>query len=181
MARRRKYGEDLTYAEAHRLSLEELYPRIGHRLDMADRDWTEFCHYCKQPLALLEEVRDNGQDLNDKATTVTRKLAQAASVPAWLLAWRTERPLEIQRRIDELHAALRELESRYPIVGFTAKPIAPAPGALARLSPAEWWKFVLSIHRRHHLSCPRAKAEEAPVKREQLFDFVAKSPMYVTP
>ena len=94
MSQHRRYGEDYAYSEAHRKELPLLYSRIGHRLDLCDRDWTEFCHWCKEPLGIYELVRDVGQDLNDKATTVTRRLAKLATRPAFLAAWRVERPAE---------------------------------------------------------------------------------------
>lgn len=158
MARRRKYGEDLTYAEEHRHQLEHLCRRIGHRLDAADRDWTEFCHWCKEPLGIYEQVRDIGQDINDKATTVTRKLAASASLPAFLFAWRAKRPAAVEARIQALNTELRELEAAHPIIGFKAKQLYPRRGELVPLTPDEWWKEgVLILHRDHHRSCHAAK------------------------
>ena len=63
MARTRQHMEDLAYAEEHRLRLPELYIRTGHRCDMADRDWTEFCNHCKQPIAIIETMMDKDRNL----------------------------------------------------------------------------------------------------------------------
>ena len=164
MARRRKYGEDLTYAEWHREALPWLHGRVGHRQDMADRDWTEFCHHCKTPLAVIEEVVDRGQDINDKATTVTRRLAAQANVPAWLIAPRMLRPPHVQAEIDQLNKRIRELEQQYPIVGFKAKALWPTHGELKSYTPQEWAEALLIMHRNHHLQCFIAqRRREIPV------------------
>lgn len=164
MARRRKWGEDLTYAEWHRNVLPQMYGRVGHRQDMADRDWTEFCHHCKTPLAVIEEVVDRGQDINDKATTVTRRLAAQANVPAWLIAPRMLRPPNIQQEIDELNKRVRELENQYPITSFRAKALWPTRGNLQTYTTEQWAEALLIMHRNHHLQCFIAqRRREIPV------------------
>jgi len=179
MARHRKYGEDLTYSEEHRLALPELYGRIGHRLDMADRDLTEFCHFCKDPLLLVELVRDVGQDLRDKAVTVTRKLAQRAGLDAYLVAWKTERPPEVQREIDALNERIRELESLHPITEITVRHISPiASPQLLRMTPKEWWNWLLIVHRDHHGRCARAGGER-PVNRSRFWAAVSNHVLQV--
>lgn len=178
MSQRRRYGEDLTYAEAHRNALPELYGRVGHRLDMADRDWTEFCHWCKQPLALIELVRDVGQDLNDKATTVTRQLAERAMIRACLAGWRVDRPYEVQVEIDRLNQRLRQLEAAYPISGLIAKQIHPRRGVLVEFSPADWWEQILVLHRNHHRYCPVASRREIPVHNGRLTDALHRSRLW---
>jgi hypothetical protein len=156
VARSRRYGEDLTYGEWHRQALPDKYGRIGHRIDMADRDWTEYCHYCKTPLALIEEVRDRGQDLLDKGVSVTRNLASLANIQAYLMAWRSERPPEVDREINALHARIRELEAQWPIVGFTIRNLRRQGANLQPLTPDEWLEHLLIIHREHHSECRRA-------------------------
>lgn len=156
MARSRRYGEDLTYAEWHRTALPEKYGRVGHRIDMADRDWTEYCHYCKTPLALIEEVRDRGQDLLDKGVTVTRNLAAALNRPGYLMAWRSERPPEVDAEINALHARIRELEAAWPIVEFTIRPLTRKDQRLIKVTPDEWLEHLLIIHREHHGVCGHA-------------------------
>ena len=169
MSRRRKYGEDLTYGEEHRVRLPELYGRLGHRIDLADRDWTEFCHWCKEPLGIYEEVRDVGQDMNDKATTVTRNLARRADVPAFLFGWRVERPAEVDAEIRQLNSRIRELEASYPIVSFRAKQIVPIRGSLVSMTPGEWWEGIYALHRAHHRSCSAyASRGGSPVRADRL-------------
>lgn len=169
MARSRKYREDLTYSEWHRDRLRQLYERIGHRLDMADRDWTEFCHHCKIPFAIMEEVVDRGQNLNEKSTRVTRNLARMAGVEAYLIAPRTERPRDIQDEINRLQDLITELESKHPIVEFHVKELYPEHTSLRSLTPEQWAENVLLLHRRHHETCHEARrAGEFPVRRKAL-------------
>jgi hypothetical protein len=178
MSQRRRYIDDIAYSEAHRHALPELYERIGHRLDVADRDWTEFCHHCKEPLAVIETVRDVGQDIRDKATTVTRRLANRAQLRAWLVAWRVERPEAVQRRIDELGRELLALQAAHPIVSFKVRELCP-PGKVIELSPREWWEHVLLVHRTHHKVCLDAKRRgELPVHAVRLQSAQHRSPIW---
>lgn len=149
------HGRDLTYSGAHRLALPQLYGRIGHRADACDRDWTEYCHYCWTPLGIYEEVRDRGQDLADKQTGVTVRLATRAALPAGLIAWRTARPPEVQARIDALHKELKRLESLYPITGITVRELWPQRGDFEPITPEEHWRRVALLHAEHEASCPK--------------------------
>lgn len=168
MSRRRKRGEDLSYAEWHRDVLPRLYGRVGHRQDMADRDWTEFCHWCKKPLLLVEEVLDNGQDILDKATTVTRHLAVNSGVDALLLAVRVERPEHIQAEIDLLWMRLLELYRAYAPTEFGMRRLYPEfEREVIRMKPEEWAERLLVVHRAHHLTCPEAR-QQFPVHTERL-------------
>lgn len=179
MANRRRYGEDLTYAEWHRNTLAELYPRRGHRLDQADRDWTEACHFCREPLCVAEEVIDRGQDLNDKATTITRRMAERANIPGWLIAPKFSRPVEIQRRIDRLQAEVLRLEARYPITYFTVKRLWPQPAPLEQLWPDEFAAEIYLLHRDHHQTCPRAQRDDPVWKTAELRAAQNKSKLWL--
>lgn len=154
MSRSERYhARDLTYSAAHRQALPELYQRIGHRADTCDRDWTEYCHYCWEPLGIFEEVRDRGQDLADKQTGVTVRLAERAGIPAGFIAWRTSRPPEVQTQIDQLHAEIRKLEADYPITGFTTRTLRPERGRFEEVSPAEHWRRIMLLHAEHWTNC----------------------------
>src|SRR5215471_14217129 len=100
MAYLRQHGDDYAYGEDHRLVLPKFYRRVGHRLDMADRDWTEFCYYCREPLEIYELVRDRGQNLRDKGVSVTTKLGRRSRLPAKLVAYQVDRPQDVEERID---------------------------------------------------------------------------------
>lgn len=169
--RERRYREDLTFAQWHRKRLPELYPKagIGHRLCLADRDWTEYCAHCKEPLAILEEVVDRGQNLNEKSVTVTRCLAERSRLEAYLIAPRMERPYEVQQEIDLLQAKIGLLERKYPIVEFSIKQLHPRHLELQRFTPDEAAQFFYLIHRKHHRYCDVAAARcELPVSEGNL-------------
>lgn len=169
MSRVRRYREDYTYAEEHREALPWLYGRIGHRTKMVDRDWTEFCHWCYEPLGLYEATRDRGQDLDDKSTTLTRRVAGRARMPAFLFAWHVDRPDEVDRELNALYQRERQLEQQYPIQSFRAKQLHPRRGPVVEMTPAEWWEQgVLMLHRAHHAGCHRAQGQEIPVDLRRL-------------
>lgn len=184
MSRRRVYGEDLTYSEEHRLNLEFLYKRIGHRLHMGDRDWTEHCAFCREPLEMYEQVRDVGQDLRDKATTWTTRVAERAGLPSWVMAYRVERPEEVQRQIDQLNRRLRELERRYPIVEFKLRRLTNVDGHRVRsrefrsVEPAAWWSWVYLIHRDHHRTCSSARGRVQEVATDLMYQSLHEHPLH---
>jgi hypothetical protein len=147
---------------------------------MADRDWTEFCHHCKRPLAIYEEVIDRGQNLNEKTTTVTRGLAKMAKIPAYLMAPRIHRPAEVQKMINQLQVQVRELESQYPIVEFRARRLDIGRTDLKVYTPGEWREQILTIHRNHHFGCPQAsRVGEKTVNMERLGIAKEKSGLWV--
>ena len=81
MSMEERYGSrDLTYSAWHRT--------LDPSLHYIDLDAIEYCAQCKEPLALLELAQDVGQGW--KATTVLRKLARKARLPAYLVFWKKE-------------------------------------------------------------------------------------------
>lgn len=162
MARKRSRGEDLAYAEWHRLRFPEQYRRLQHRFASADRDWTEFCHFCRQPLAIIEEMVLGPKDPADKCCTVTRKLAQMAGIRGYLLGISIPRPPQIIERIDELWSELLEIYRDYPPNGFIARELHPDPGPLRELTPEQWAEVIAILHRDHHSGCRLARISELP-------------------
>jgi hypothetical protein len=163
MSRRQKFMVDPTYGLAHRDAFPSLWERKGHRTDMVDRDWTEYCQHCRQPLALFEELRDTGDNLKDKNTTVTRKLAELTEghLQAVLFAWQVERDPEVQREIDELSRRLLKLYANSRIVGFRARRLTPNGGPVVSLTPEQWWAWVANTHLDHHRVCAVARRNGA--------------------
>lgn len=165
-AGRRHPGDDQTYARAHVEEMKKKFPRIGHHIDSLDRDLTEYCHYCKEPLELDEVVRDVGQALSQKPITLTRRVAARAVLPAKLVAWHVDRPDDVQRAIDDLNRRVRELEAQYPIDGVKVRDIVSMPGqrvdpAWHEMSPGQWWANRLALHHSHHLRCVQARRWQA--------------------
>ena len=70
---------DLTYSSWHR----GIEPYTQSNLPYVDLDAVEYCRKCDEPLALVELAQDVGQEF--KATTVMRKLAAKAGLPAYLV------------------------------------------------------------------------------------------------
>jgi len=179
MARARKYGEDLTYSEWHRNALPLLYIRTGHRLAMANRDDTEFCHFCYDPIGIVEEVVDRGQDLSDKCTTITERLAKRANIPALFVAPRFDRPAEVQARINELNVEIRRLEGLHPITSFRMKRIWPHPSKFERLAPEDFAAEIHLLHRDHHQHCSKAQRSHPVYKEAAINAARAKSYVWV--
>jgi hypothetical protein len=176
MSRRERYAaRDLTYSAAHRHELEELYPRLGHRFHVCDRDWTEFCFACREPISIMEEVRDVGQDLLDKGTTVTRRLARAVGIPSWLVGWQNDRTPDVQTEIDRLNRALRQLEAMHPITQLTVRRLEGGP--LVPVAPREWWEAIKIMHGEHYLECRRAQ-RDVPVTPSRLHELRADNPLF---
>lgn len=95
---------DLTYSHWHRARQIERYvaPHIAERLLMIDIDSVEACDVCRAPLALIETAQDVGQTF--KATTITRKLAKLADVPAYLVFYTIDDDGDISRfRVKRLY------------------------------------------------------------------------------
>lgn len=61
--------------------------RLNKNYKFLDIDWVEFCHICSEPLALIELAIDVGQW---KPTTVTRKLAERADLPAFCILYQDD-------------------------------------------------------------------------------------------
>lgn len=163
--RRRTHGHDYLYGIEHAERFPEQYKRIEHRFKMADVDWTEFCGYgrCHRPLMLVEMYRDTpgGQDLSDKGVTVTRHLATGVHVPAYVMAYLTDRPPEVEAEIKRLNDRVLQLHRQHTITRVRAQQIAPPAGDRSRTpeeySLSEWWELVALRHSEHHQECAVAR------------------------
>lgn len=161
MSRPRKFGHDYVYGLDHFERFPEQYRRLEHRFSMADIDWCEFCGYarCRKVVGLFEMFRDrpDGIDLSDKATTVIRHLARGVNAPAYVVAYLTERPADVQAEIDKLNARVLELTRRWPITRFRARLIEPRFGPAIAYTAEQWWELVAALHSEHHLECEMAR------------------------
>ena len=154
MANERLWREDLTYAEQHRHEFPEFFGRhLGHRFHQADRDWTESCCACREPLMLVEEQRGGPgfKDPLDKGLTITRRLAERANVEAWQVVWFSDRPIEVQNEIAHLGRRISQLEALHPIKHFEVRAIRRfTPRKMVPLTTRQWWDWVALRHRDHH-------------------------------
>lgn len=158
--RPRRFGEDYVYGLNHFERFPTQYKRIEHRFKMADRDWTEFCGYCHRSLMLVEMFRDkpgNGVDLSDKGVSVTRQLARGVGADAYVMAYLTERPKDVQSEIDQLNTRILDLTRQWPITRFRAQLLEPHRGeAVTYDDPEDWWELVALQHSEHHRECDKA-------------------------
>jgi len=158
MAKERRFRNNLWYSNWHRNHLPSLYRRRGHRMHVADRDFTEVCPDCREAIAIVEEVLIRGQNLEDKATTITRKLAGKLGVPAYLVgtvldddAWNA-----IKDEYAELSTRISDLERRVPIRGFLVRNILKKDRPRFFL-PDDWARVLMHLHREHQHNCPLSK------------------------
>ncbi len=168
--RDRIYGVDLAFAEWHRHYFKEHYHRRRHCMSMADRDWTEFCYYCGEPLAILEEKLDFGRrNLLDKDYRTTIRLAELSRLRSFMIAPKIERPQEVQDEIDELQARVIKLQTQHPIPYFSVMELWPRrDNQLRTLSEEDFALFIASLHRHHHDQCEAAARMTDPVDLVQL-------------
>jgi len=123
MTRVERYGRrDLTYSQWHR----RVEPYTRSTLPYVDLDAVEYCHKCGEPLALLELAQDVGQEF--KATTVMRKLAAKAGLPAYLVFYK---------------------KGRGGIIGFRVRQVYPRYTGFAALTPDEYVSFLHSLRAKH--------------------------------
>lgn len=160
MSRPRRFGHDYAYGLEHFERFPEQYQRVSHRFAMADVDWTEFCGYerCRKPIMLVEMFRDSEQgiDLADKGVSVTRQLASGVGAHAYVMAYQTGRPAEVQDEIDALNTRILELTRQWPITRFRAQLLVPKRGKIKTYTPDMWWELVALRHSEHHHTCHAA-------------------------
>jgi len=120
MSREERYGtRDLAYSAWHR--------RQGRLLAYIDLDAIEVCAMCKQPLALIELAQDVGQ--SGKATTIIRRLARLANLPAFLVFY--------------------SKDGSDTIIGFRVQQVAPERGKQQSMTPGEYVEFLCALRDGH--------------------------------
>jgi len=99
---------------------------------MIDIDSVEYCSTCFEPLALLELARDVGQ--SHKPHIVTKKLAEKAGLPAYVVFYKVNEKGEI--------------------IQFRVRQVAPIEGQEQVMTPQQYANFLRKLHQKH--SCPIA-------------------------
>ena len=98
------------------------------------------------------------------------------------MAYKVDRPKDVQREIDKLGRCLMELQTRYPISGFRVRPLHPQPRVQAayRCSSDKYWELIHKIHRDHHRVCEHAARNgEDPVDCSALDAANANDPLWL--
>jgi hypothetical protein len=122
---------DMLYSMYHRTLAEEL-----HYIDI---DAVEYCAECRTPIALIETVRDVGQNLLTKSYTVTRRLALMAGLPAFVVAYR---------------AGLDEDTNDEYIETLRVRQVSPSVDKyFTVMAPEEYEQWLLSLRKTH--SCTK--------------------------
>lgn len=130
---------DLTYSAWHRRLSTRRFVGIANAelLSMIDLDGVLYCEFdarTSEPLALIETAIDEGQ--SSKAATVTRRLAQRARVPAYVVLYR---PSSLP---NPANPAERD------ITQFRVRRLWPSPeGQWRTLDPKEWALALVQIRK----------------------------------
>lgn len=120
MSRHERSGRrPLAMSAAHRAIPRDDTPMI-------DVDGVEYCQYCKTPLLVWEAAYDNAQY---KTTTVVRRLAEMAGVPAFLV--------------------------RYRVSLVTVQQVSPVWSDPYEADVEAWQRWIVRKHDEHHARCPR--------------------------
>lgn len=134
MSQNERYGtRDLTYSRWHRRNSTERFlgwERATH-LTYIDLDGIEYCWICREPLVLKELAQDVGQ--SRKATTVMRKLAQKAGIPAILVFYATNEIGDIER--------------------FRVRTVSPRWGEERVMTPQEYAGMLWGFRQEHLARC----------------------------
>ena len=94
MSRLERYDtRDRVFSHWHRRALPDFVTAI-------DIDFLEYCHRCRETLALIELAQDVGQSF--KPTPVLERLARRANVPAYLIFYRIDGDSVIEARVQAL-------------------------------------------------------------------------------
>ena len=138
MSQDEKYGtRSLVYSAWHRHRSTGRFIGIekAQTLAMIDIDVVLYVEYednTKEPIALIEEARDIGQE--HKCTTVTSNLARRGKLPALLVLWRpSEQPNPAATHLPDISQ-------------FRVKRLWPAPESQWRvLAPKEYAEVLLRL------------------------------------
>ena len=141
------YGtRDRSYSAWHRRRSTSRYIGIesAQTLAMIDLDASLYVEYDdgkKDPLALIETAIDVGQPY--KTATVTKKLAQRAKLPAFVLLYKLSKT---PNPADHLWPDIVEFRAKVLHWPFVDHKITKTGWVI--LQPAEWCKFLRSLRSR---------------------------------
>lgn len=138
MSQEERHGgqRDLTYSAWHRRHSTRRFVGINQAQLLAQIDldaslWVEYDDGTKEPLALIESARDVGQW---KPGTVTRKLAEKAGIPAFVVLYTPSQ-------------SMNPADKRWPdIARFRVRELAPTSRTDWKVyTPEEWARKLLSL------------------------------------
>jgi len=113
--------------------------RLQHNmLNFSDIDQVSSCNACLLPLFLVETVFNNGQQLI-KPHKITKKLAEMAGIPAYILWYHTVSDMMINFHV-------KKIAPSYP-GGYNSEP--------KRITPDQWLQFLEHKQSEHYPNCSR--------------------------
>ena len=127
-------ARDIYYKDV-KFSAYSLWHRsLPEKLGMLDIDACGICLNCKTPLYLAETAFDVGQPW--KATTTTKKLANLAALPSFLVFYKVDGP---------------------SITSFRIKQLTPWRSEEMFMLPSGWLQVMELLQERHDLICEGKK------------------------
>lgn len=121
---------DLLYSRWHRSASISRFIglKVAAIIKTVDIDWCEACHWCDEPVALIETQRSQR---GPKRASVTQKLAERAKMPAYSVAYEPS-------------------ADGADISGFTVRQIAPYEGDVRRMLPPDYAFWLVSLRNDHN-------------------------------
>ena len=107
-------------------------------LNFSDIDQVSCCHACLLPLFLVETVFNNGQKLI-KPHKITKKLAEMAGIPAYVLWYHTVGEMMINFHV-------KKIAPNYP-GGYNSEP--------KRITPDHWLQYLEFKQAEHFPKCSK--------------------------
>lgn len=124
---------DLLYSGWHRTqSIRRFLPyRVAATLKVVDIDWCEACHWCSEPVALIETQES---DRGPKPAVITQNLARLAGLRAFSVSYHRGEDGDIDY--------------------FYVKQIAPASPWNTQMRPEEYAGFLAALRDQHNIDNP---------------------------
>ena len=113
--------------------------RSNHNLlGFSDIDQVGMCNACLEPLFLVETVFNNGQELI-KPHKITKRLAEMAGIPGFVLWYRTVGDMMMNFHVKRIAPDYQN--------GYSSGPI--------RLNPDQWLQYLEHKQVEHFPKCPK--------------------------
>jgi len=119
-------------------------------LGFSDIDKVSTCNSCSKPLFLAETVFNNGQGWNKKHK-VTKKLAEMAGIPAYIIWYQLVEDMMVHVHIKKIAPDYKD--------GFSSEPIL--------LNPDQWLQFLEYQQVKHFPECSNQELFKKKLKEDQ--------------
>lgn len=131
------------------------------RVDYIDLDGVEDCWDCRDPLALVETTTNP-----EKSTSILRKLAARAGVPAWLVILpRSRQEIPGCTECGRPPSAVPLEDDDLVRVACIYSPGGERDRERRTLTLAEWGTYLTELHDEHSRRACRAQTRRAEIRR----------------